>query len=132
MTTDPLARVFPPNTDGRPMLIEPIDREQRVAAIAIVAACLSRGEPAPPALGRFVGRSLAQWLADGGDLARDHLKVAPVRGSRATPSALARRMFEGKPAAPAGTARASFPHRDDSNAAPIGARSAHEQPPDHR
>lgn len=39
--------------------------------------------------GLFVGSALQAWLRDGGDLARDYLRVAAPRGSQHTPQRLA-------------------------------------------
>jgi hypothetical protein len=65
-------------------------REDLVALLLEAANALQAGEPVPVAAARYLGRALAGWLADGGDLERDHLRVGAIAGSHRTAMALAR------------------------------------------
>ena len=62
-------------------------REGRVALLAEAADLLLRSGTE---CGAFVGAALQSWLADGGDLAKRHLRVAARRGSHCTPARLYR------------------------------------------
>jgi hypothetical protein len=56
-------------------------REDRIALLLEAANALQAGEPVPATAARYLGRALAGWLADGGDLERDYLRVGAVAGS---------------------------------------------------
>lgn len=62
-----------------------ITREDRVRMLAEVSQALLDGEAPSRAAALFVGGAIASWLAEGGDLAKDFLKVNR-RGSHLTPA----------------------------------------------
>ena len=67
-------------------------REERIRAIAEVVEALFDNRLPPRDSALFLASAVSSWLSNGGDLARDHLRVSGVQGSHATPAAIWRRM----------------------------------------
>jgi hypothetical protein len=63
-----------------------LDRAGRVALLGRAASCLLRGEPLDSEAAAFLGSALSSWLADGGSLERDFLRVSGPAGSHRTPA----------------------------------------------
>lgn len=64
------------------------DRRQRVRWLREAAACLLDGRPVPRDAALYLGGAVSAWLARGGRLDRDFLRVAAPRGSHSTPQAI--------------------------------------------
>ena len=60
-------------------------RQGRVALLAEVAGALFAGEHPSREAALFVAAALTGWLAQGGDLTRDYLRVTAPRGSHDQP-----------------------------------------------
>ncbi len=76
---------------GRTALpFEHLDRDQRLALFVACAWALQEGRPVGEIAGRYMGQAFLRWLEVGGDLERDHLKIAAPRGSKLTPQRLYR------------------------------------------
>ena len=61
--------------------------------LAVVSAALLAGREPPRAAALFVAGALQEWLATGGDLARDYLRVTAPRGSHLQPQVLYERII---------------------------------------
>lgn len=62
-----------------------VTREGRVSLLRELAEDLLIGRASRPEVRLFAGRALTAWLRSGGDLVRDHWKVAAPRGSHLQP-----------------------------------------------
>ncbi len=89
-----------------------LTQAHRVVLLAQAAGALSIGAPVPTEAASFLGQALIDWLERGGDLTRDHLRVAAVRGSHRTPHVIARALrVAGRQAEGAAHVTLRFPHR---------------------
>ena len=82
MTVDLLAQRVPAR----------LTRESRIRMLLAATEALRTGLPVPDDAARYLGAALSAWLANGGSLERDHLRVASERGSHRTPRAVALRL----------------------------------------
>lgn len=64
------------------------DSVRRVRLLGGWATKTLANEPASPEEALYVAGAVSTWLRDGGDLVRDHLRIAPPRGSHRTASAI--------------------------------------------
>ena len=79
---DPFGRTrFPPT----------FSREGRIRLVAQYADDVLAGRPPSREAETFLAGAIRAYLAGGGDLARDYLKLSPPKGSRLTPAAILRR-----------------------------------------
>ncbi len=69
-----------------------LTREDRVRMLAEVSRALLDGKTPSRAAALYVGGAIGSWLAEGGDLAKDFLKVNR-RGSHLTPQRLLARLI---------------------------------------
>ena len=65
-------------------------REGRIALCAEAAKALFAGVAPSREAALFLGGAIASWLTEGGDLARDFLRVTAPRGSHRRPEVVAR------------------------------------------
>jgi|KBSMisStaDraftv2_1062788.scaffolds.fasta_scaffold804733_1 hypothetical protein len=70
-----------------------VSRAGRVLLVSEVAEQLSRGSLPSPEARMFVASALLAWLSAGGDLVKDHLRIAAPRGSHHRPEVLYRRLL---------------------------------------
>lgn len=68
--------------------VEHWSRDERVALCAAAAQDMVSGCPLGPIAGRYLGHAILAWLDGGGDLVRDHLRIAPEQGNKLTPQKL--------------------------------------------
>src|SRR5690349_11614652 len=82
--------MVPADPFGRPSAA-PLDvtREGRVYLLAEAARALLAGRRPPPAAALFLGGAIGAWLAQGGDLDKDFLRVRAPRGSHRRPDRIA-------------------------------------------
>ena len=75
---------------GRSRLpVDRLDRVERVRLLQEAADALLEGSPVPRDAALFLGGGIAAWLAEGGSLDRDYLRVRAPQGSHDTPKQLA-------------------------------------------
>jgi len=77
----------PPRFTDAALVVALGDRARRVRLIDKVGQALLRGEMPERGAALFVGGALLSWLENGGDLARDYLKVIKPKSHR-TPSVI--------------------------------------------
>lgn len=73
---------------GRSRLPDGFTREDRVRLLGEVARDLLAGRTPPLPARLFVGGAINAWLANGGGLEHDYLKVNARRGSHRTPATI--------------------------------------------
>jgi hypothetical protein len=74
---------------NRTRLPAAFDRRDRVRLFREVVDALLEGRMPSPAARLFVASACDAYLTRGGNLARDHLRISPPRGSHRTPAVLA-------------------------------------------
>jgi hypothetical protein len=88
-----------------------LDRTDRVRLLGEAAQALLDGRLPEPAARIFLASAISAWLARGGNLERDHLKVVKAK-SHHTPAAIWRQIVA---------------HQDERHGAESGAPSEHHQ-----